>query len=252
VAGDLTSAFNFATPNAAIVTLPSTTAFLPPDLDRHPDYEVVAPVDPKLPRQEPGVRHARALPYALHADGHVVGHDGSFQIEFANVGRAAAVFHVRSGRGSVQPRSYTVEANKRLRGSWPVLADIQTVYDLSVYAPNGFFRSFKGRVGAARKAWFDVQARYEAEAIELTFANRGASRFIVRVADQYSGRTTAVSVDPRQSEAKTWSLQRSFNWYDLIVTVDGEAGYEMRLAGHVENGKPSVTDPAMGGLRLKD
>jgi len=252
VAGDLTSAFDFATPNAKIVTLPSTTAFLPPDLDRHPNYEVVAPLDPKLPRQELGVRHARALPYALHADGHVVAHDGSFQIEFANAGRAAAVFQVRSGRGSAEPRSYTVEANKRLRGAWPVLADMQTVYDLSVYGPNGFFRSFKGRVGAARKAWLDVQVRYEAEAIELTFANRGGGRFTVRVADQYSGQTVALSVTPRESESKTWSLQRSFNWYDLIVTIDGETGYETRLAGHVENGRPSVTDPAMGGLRLKD
>ena len=67
VVGDLTSAFNFASPNNATVPLPSTIAYVPPDNDRHPDYVPVPPTNQALPQQEPGTRPARALPYELHA-----------------------------------------------------------------------------------------------------------------------------------------------------------------------------------------
>ncbi len=49
VAGDLTSAFNFAEPNTTKVPLPSTIAFMPPDHTRHPNYVPVSPVDQALP-----------------------------------------------------------------------------------------------------------------------------------------------------------------------------------------------------------
>ena len=122
VVGDLTSAFNFRTPNAQVPALPSTSAYFPPDLVRHDDYVVVAPANPQLPQQEPGVRRARALPYALQATASVVASDGSLKMDFANVGRAAAVFQVRPSAGSEAPRCYTVEPGKSLSGSWAVLA----------------------------------------------------------------------------------------------------------------------------------
>jgi phospholipase C len=34
----------------------------------------------------------------------------------------------------------------------------------------------------------------------------------------------------------------------LVVTVQGDAYFEYRYAGHVENGKASIGDPGMGGL----
>ncbi len=69
VAGDLTSAFDFESPNDAIVSLPSTIAFIPPDNLRHPDYKPVPPAQQALPPQEPGTRPARAVPYELHVHG---------------------------------------------------------------------------------------------------------------------------------------------------------------------------------------
>jgi phospholipase C len=35
-------------------------------------------------------------------------------------------------------------------------------------------------------------------------------------------------------------------WYDITVTVHGNSSYLRRLAGHVETGKPSISDPALG------
>ncbi len=37
-------------------------------------------------------------------------------------------------------------------------------------------------------------------------------------------------------------------WYDLVVKVSGDASFRYQLAGHVETGKESISDPALGGL----
>ena len=50
---------------------------------------------------------------------------------------------------------------------------------------------------------------------------------------------------------KNWSLYDFHGWYDLVIRVTGDSSYEYRLAGHVETGKDSITDPALGGLTLK-
>jgi phospholipase C len=44
------------------------------------------------------------------------------------------------------------------------------------------------------------------------------------------------------------SLDQFFGWYDLIVTVAGDPSFAYRLAGHVETGRESFSDPALGGL----
>ena len=72
VVGDLTTAFDFKTPNASRrLMLPGTDAYKPEDLVRHPDDVPVPPAQGQLPRQEHGVRPARAIPYTLHARGAV-------------------------------------------------------------------------------------------------------------------------------------------------------------------------------------
>ncbi len=49
VTGDLTSAFNFRNPNARIVALPGTAAYIPPTQDRYPDYVPPVPANQALP-----------------------------------------------------------------------------------------------------------------------------------------------------------------------------------------------------------
>jgi phospholipase C len=43
----------------------------------------------------------------------------------------------------------------------------------------------------------------------------------------------------------TVDLRASECWYDLSVVADGQAGFLRRFAGHVENGRPGVSDPAL-------
>ncbi|RYG27823.1 MAG: DUF756 domain-containing protein [Chitinophagaceae bacterium] len=42
-------------------------------------------------------------------------------------------------------------------------------------------------------------------------------------------------------------LSKSYGWYDFTITVEGSERSFKRYAGHVETGKMSRTDPAMGG-----
>ena len=252
VAGDLTSAFDFKKPNARKVKLPATQAYLPTDLnkDSYAEEAPVPPVDQQLPIQETGVRPARALPYSLHAHGSAQSGDGSFGIAFGNTGKAGAVFQVRSGDGLFAPRTYTVEPGKQPSGDWDVAAQGATDYDLSVYGPNGFFRGFKGGVAAQGRAKLDVQAAYDEQkgGITLNIVNLAARSARVMIVDNYFGKEIHAQIKSLEAMSKSWRLRGQFGWYDLTITVEGDAGFEYRLAGHVETGKDSLSDPAMGGL----
>lgn len=253
VAGDLTSAFDFSHSQTRRPRLPSTAAFVPQDFLRHDDQVPVPPLKQLLPKQEPGIRLARALPYALFADGSVKLSSGAFAISFGNTGDATAVFHVRSANMADLPRSFTVEPGKALSDTWNVALNGSPDYDLAVHGPNGFFRGFKGSVSGQGKAIIDVLARDDEDhdAILLTFINRATQPARIVVLNQYTGQSVRLDVDPGKTGLKRWSLERSFGWYDLVVRTEHDSGFECRVAGHMENGRDSVSDPAIGGLALR-
>jgi len=47
-------------------------------------------------------------------------------------------------------------------------------------------------------------------------------------------------------------LASSSNWYDYSLRVNGLPGWLRRFAGHLENGLPSISDPAMQGAAQLD
>jgi phospholipase C len=71
----------------------------------------------------------------------------------------------------------------------------------------------------------------------------------VSVVDAYTGKTeTSQLLRPGQSLNDKLQLAPNNGWYDLIVTVSGDSTFKYRLAGHVETGDDSTSDPALGGL----
>ncbi|HTJ32244.1 MAG TPA: phospholipase C, phosphocholine-specific [Dactylosporangium sp.] len=242
VAGDLTSAFDFKTPNASRrVDLPGTGDLKPADLTRQPDQVPVPPADGKLPAQERGVRPARPLPYTLHADARPSA--GAFALDFRNSGAATGVFQVRSADPAQNPRSYTVEPAKQVTDVWP--ADKGA--DLSVHGPNGFFRRFA--TGAAHPGVV-AHAQYDARHLTLTLelTNRGAKRVELAVDDRYTGHQSRVALRPGETRSVDFGLSKSRGWYGVTLTLPGDDHFAMEYAGHLENGEPSISDPAMGGL----
>jgi phospholipase C len=261
VAGDLTTAFNFATPNDAMVPLPSTVAYQPPDNQRHPDYVPTPPAIQALPVQETGVRPARALPYVLEVQGAVNPTTGEFGLRFANSGSVAAVFQVRAGSstaGSSGPWTYTVGAGEEVSDSLAFAGS----YDLSVYGPNGFYRGFQGEVveeffGPRRRGEsllrvvtvpLETEVSYEPEqnGVTLKIQNMGTTMCPVSVQDGYTKKVVAESIRPGATLAMYFSLAQSFGWYDLMVESKLDASFQRHLAGHVETGRDSMTDPGIG------
>jgi phospholipase C len=127
-------------------------------------------------------------------------------------------------------------------------------YGLSVYGPNGFFRAFEGS-GADGAAALEVETVYDVVrssewvircGITLAVRNAGAAAGEVKVRNGYTQKTETVHVPPAQVVKRQWRLEESFGWYDLLVEVDGDVRFRRHIAGHVETGRDSVTDPAMG------
>jgi phospholipase C len=251
VAGDLTSVFNFANPNDAPVSLPSTAGFLPPpsELNGGPGTTFIPGLNSVIagiPVQEKGIRPARALPYELDVHASVNASNNTVSLTFLNTGSATVVFHVRSGNAADPVRYYTVEPGKSLTGIWNVASS----YDLSVYGPNGFMRHFKGSIGGSA-ASLDVVARYnigQGPSIGWNITNIGASQAQVTVLDAYTGNVTTRLLHPHATVVDKLSLEQFYGWYDVIITVDGDPSFSYRLAGHVETGGDSFSDPALGGL----
>ena len=247
VAGDLTSAFNFKTPNSAVVSLPGTDGYVPPDNDRHDDYVPDVPTSQSVPKQEPGIRPARPVPYDLSVVADVDVWGNTVKLQLANGGTAAAVFQVRPGAGQDGPWTYTVGANDQLSDTWTYTTE--TAYDLSVHGPNGFLRSFKGSLAGHHKANVAITSGCHGGdlTLSLEILNGGGARATVRIFDVYTRKTTVLSLDGGQQQQHRWSLGDSFGWYDLVVTVDGDSSFRQQIAGHVETGDDSFTDPALGG-----
>ncbi len=249
VCGDLTSLFDFASPNDKPVKLPSIKGFLPsvselagndgPTFVPTPSTVIFG-----IPEQEKGIRPARALPYEMNVHASVDKAAGTIRLTFENTGKATVVFQVRSGNPADAVRGYTVEPGEKLEGTWSAAPD----YDLSVYGPNGFARYFAGGIAGAR---LDLRSNYEADnegALAWRITNVAARTVTVKVTDAYSGHQRIERLEPRESMDDSRSLEVFHGWYDVVVTVAEDAGFEYRLAGHVETGRDSISDPVMGGL----
>jgi phospholipase C len=249
VCGDLTAAFNFSKPNAAPVTLPDTEAYVPMNHDRYPDYVPIPPSRQSLPSQEPGLKRARALPYELRVDGTANIARSTLRIDFHNTGTAGACFQVRSGDSAEGPWTYTVEAEKALSNTWD-LARKRGEYDLSVFGPNGFLRQFRGAAVSNAQVDLDVDVRYEVDdyVLVLRITNQARVPCRINITSVYDRRALAEVLPRGKTLEKRWSLKSTFGWYDLTVTTGADTQFLRRIAGHLENGDDSVSDPALGGI----
>ncbi|WP_034991896.1 phosphocholine-specific phospholipase C [Beijerinckia mobilis] len=247
ITGDLTSTFNFKTPNAFKVSLPSTKSYAPVDANRHDSYVPAVPAKQQVPEQEQGIRPARALPYDLQVQSLPQANASKITLAFRNTGDAAAVFHVRDASNKTPARSYTVEPGKDLSDIWTGAADGS--YDLAVYGPNGFFRHFKGNLKGASFAQIGVNTRTDrvAQMLIVDLVNLGFTSARLVLTNAYTGAVIRhQTVKPSQSHQVTDLAIEAGGWYDITVEIEGDPSFKAQLAGHIENGRDSITDPLMG------
>jgi len=260
VCGDLTSVFNFATPNSEVLpVLSGRRDKAQADALRKQQEglkQITPPASPLLPQQAAGTRPSRALPYELSTTCEIQPGAASLAatrvaLTFGNTGRQAAVFHVydRNNLAAV-PRRYMVEAGKSLSDTWaPALGG---AYDLWVLGPNGFHRHFTGsalRAAAAGQPRPDVHVTCDGRTGELVlrYVNAGTAPCTFTLsANAYVTSTSTNTLAARGELTVRVPVSASDCWYDFSVKVTGHPEYVRRFAGRVETGRHTVSDPALG------
>jgi phospholipase C len=245
VCGDLTSAFDFSiapdnTPYQFAVPQPIITRNEPPSV----------PAVQSMPKQEPGTRPARALPYTLFTDSRVDIAGEKFWIDLVNAGNAGAAFYIYSTKQPQQnPRRYTVSASQQLSDYWP-LSELKEGCKLSIFGPNGYLSEFS----CDPSAFNDQDAKPEIKLrqdpltgnLHLSLRNTGVKECTLHIANTYEpGTTRHHTIAPGKVVEDRWEAEASGGWFDLSVTQENSPGFLRRFAGHLEDGRSSTSDPGV-------
>jgi len=232
VCGDLTSCFDFKTPNHKPFAPLPPTAETAARAAKLKEIKPPTPTTMVAPVQAKGTRPSRALPYALAVDGRVK--DGAMTLTLTNAGAQAAVLQVYDRlRLDAVPRRYTIGPKAWLEGVWPA-----GPHDLWVLGPNGFHRRFAGT-----STGVELSARVKNDAMLLTLTNTGREPRLVFV--EGGAEPWRVSLAAGATQAKAFTTKHG--WYDLTVRDATDPTWLRRLAGRIETGKASISDPLMGG-----
>jgi phospholipase C len=247
VCGDLTSAFDFSGSNVTWPNLPVTSAY-PVQADQQCSTlpEPTPPSAQSMPVAESSnTRPARALPYELDIQGGISRANGCYALEFINTGTVGAVFQVYAANRSDGPWRYTVEAGKTLSDDWNVSTASESVYELKAHGPNGFLREWRGSVTSA-PAIPEISLAYRPDnnCLQLVMTNTGSRACTFTVSNGYFSEDVRIYAVPANgSRSDSWELSSFANWYDLRVTVAEAHGWMRRIAGHMENGAASTSEP---------
>jgi len=123
---------------------------------------------------------------------------------------------------------------------------------LTVHGPNGFYRRFAGdasRTQPAIKVLPDARSR-----LLVKLKSEKAGVVIARMEEAYplsdGEARQSISLKAGETTQAVWDLRGSDHWYDLTLTHADDSSFAQRLAGHLETGRASRTDPGIGRMRL--
>lgn len=244
VCGDLTSAFDFSRKLNMKGRMPDTS-----DYKQQTDLSCKLP-NPSVPvesrlsdigEQEEGGRPTRPLPYVLGVH-EVRGPKEYFTLQFENFGTVGACFYVYQDHSHEKPRRYTVGAGSTLQDCWKI--PLNDLVKFTVIGPNGFARYFH-RNGQT-SVLVSTTENAATGTLSVTLANRTKRLQSISIRDNAYGQPIqAVKLAAGAIVSKTLDLAKSKHWYDISVKNHMEPYTENRFAGHVETGRPSLTDPAL-------
>ena len=245
VSGDLSSAFDFANPNLSPqISLPDTRDYALIEQRAAAMPPAKAPVVPQARFQEPGTRYSRALPYAL--DVRAMSKRGRLMLTFCNLGAQGAVFHVYDRHRLEQlPRRYTVEAGRQLDDDYWDSSATDGHFHLEVFGPNGFYRMFKGLVGDDVGADLALELAHDLRegraGVKVTNLGNRAETIVFQPNAYLQRDPWSLTLNAHGTTYQTWPAQAQGFWYDITVKTEA---MEQRMAGRIETGAPSFSDPA--------
>ncbi|EIZ77597.1 phosphocholine-specific phospholipase c [Novosphingobium sp. Rr 2-17] len=243
VCGDLTSCFDFSGPDTRLFMagLPAT-ADLSARAAKLQELRPPLPAQVSAPVQETGLRRRRPTPYRLDAQLRTDAPGARLALvnrSAPGTDARAAVFHVYDvTRLANGPARYTVGAGEAL--AHPLPASDQA-YDLFVLGPAGFHRRLIGK-GTIFSASIE---RVAGGRTVLHVENLSATPQRLSLTDRaYGGAEQTIALAGGARRSLALDLSASHGWYDRQIVAGGQT---WRLAGHVEDGRPSWSDPAAGG-----
>lgn len=247
VCGDLRSALDFRRsdrqpPRVALAPV-ADRARLARELER--TRRPTPPDEPRAPEQAQGPRPARALPYRLQAEASA--DKAGLRVRLRNTGNGAAVVHVMDLRRLHElPRRFTLGPAGELQDTWS--ADAEQGLALWLWGPNGWHRRLSGRIDATLPQ-VRLLERPTRSDLELRISNLGpGSRSFSLLARRYGLPAPATfSLAAGGHRRLRLPTGPDHRWYDWSLRMLDGPPFEWRWAGHLENGRPGLSDPAMHG-----
>ena len=218
-------------------------------------------ISPYFPQQEKGIKDSCRLPYELYVDGYFNEETAQYQISFESASRifgpasSGSAFTVYSETPYHDERgrswNYATVPGDRLQDSWSLDAFYHRAYKLSVYGPNGFFRSF---AGGKENPKIKISCRYESNKKDNGFTGR----LLIEIANQenrqvevllqdnsYGQGAKSIQVRSGSSKVVDIDLSKQHYWYDVTVMCTGYLDFYEQFAGRIEVGENSKSDPLM-------
>lgn len=253
VCGDLTTAFDFKTPNLSpLSSLGGQKTKQEADAIRkvqEQQAQVSRPQSQVYPNQDFGIRPSRALPYILHCSALINAAAASVKLMFSNTGTQAAVFHVYDRLNlTAIPRRYMVEPSQQLDDQW--MMD-NGHYDLWVLGPNGFCRHFCGDLAQTNqlKSLPEVRVCVEDCNAKIQLKVRhdaGKSVKLIVKANAYLPNQRWNIATSQSEQEMSWDMTEFGGWYDFTLQLVDDPSFVRRFAGRIETTQHSISDPYMG------
>jgi len=244
--GDLTSAFNFSSPDTSNPNLPVI-----PFTDCDSFFSPTVPAVQLMPLQESGVKPACPLPYQPDASCSTDCGSNRLFVTLTNAGTAAVHFAVYANTDRAGgPWQYDVPPGGTVSDAFGLPNDVHGHYDFTCYGPNGFQRRFAGSL-AADCSQLEITTLIDPVAgITVGLVNASTNPVNFTITDNLnSGTALLFALSSAGVTNNTFPvLINNQGWYDLTVTADADTNFLRHLAGHIENGAFSITEaPAIVG-----
>ncbi|NUH40201.1 DUF756 domain-containing protein [Streptomyces samsunensis] len=226
IAGDLTSALDFAHPQPGPAALPDPRAERPVSI---------------------AADHMKARPLSFHPHA-TISEDrasGTVTARMTLTGGPkdkALSFQVFPDKyKAFSSTPFTVAARKPRDYTWDAKAT-DGKYAFSIYSNDGFVRSFAGQVAPAGKtdgalprvevALLRGEGITQEAQVKLTLHNDGTEPVdYTLTAHDYLGRTRNVTVAPGRTKVVMWPTQQGY--YDVVITLNTDTTWTQRYAGRI-------------------
>jgi len=214
--------------------------------------------------QEKGTRKSPALPYGHDAVGYV--QNGQFNLKMQadttifgekttgvpfNVYSPLAYTDEGGQIETYRNWNFAIRAGDSLDYQWDLRKFEGQQYAFELHGPNGFYRKFAGQKDAptllaAVSPELKSLTKAPTGKLQLTLKNLDAKPVQVEVKSlNYQHYTVTKGIGAGKELILTLDIAVQGNWYDLAIKGLGNAGFELQLAGRLETGVETTTDPLL-------